>query len=763
MENLKSGSRVKEGERARAFQVSSIIGFLYTMSSLHSSSSRNFLFIAFCLWAVVCLAVFVVAHSEIRDVVRINEIEKQAAEAQGREYQPQRELWPGPLRFLPQAGIYIADAFVQMARGASWGSAVSRVFRGLGGAMLAAALIFLTTILGRRICNWIRMPAAGLNRPERFAVELAVGVAAFGIVFFCIGLVRAYRGWVVLGVLVAIAGGCRREFVEVGLRFRDLFRGLGGLFRNRIGLPFAVLAAVSVVVALPVTLVPAFSVDALVYHLAVPRAYLAHGGILELPWNIYAYFPMNTEMFFLAAMSLGGEVAAKFVHLAFGLAAAAGVYGYARRFVSQGPATAAMAAFISAPSVVWLLGFAYIDLLVALLIIAAVIAFTAYANGKQPEQSEENKAWPLVLGIILGALIGTKYSGIPVAALFGFMMLVLIRRRGGGAGDALKRVGAFALLAVLIGSPWLARNAVWTGNPIFPFAGVNYPYWDEEQQQEFTEFIRNYGYGDSKLERYALLPWNLSINSAFDYYPAGNYDGVIGPLLLILLPLMLGVRKGRDLGLVALLMLGGFLLFVFTTQQMRFFIPWLGPLIVLGLACAERAGPKFTIAALAAVCAVAITNTFISIVHVHRTGPLHYVLGVEDRGEFLDRQLKGEHRIYREVNKLEPATLTLLVNCGNLGYWCDRPFIHDSFIGTRTLMRVVDRGKTSEGIRDELRKMGVTHIGMEMRYFNVDMQNRKELEQVYDFLNTCTRQVFYFEFHKGLPDERVYVLFQLTD
>ncbi|TET34719.1 MAG: hypothetical protein E3J72_13565 [Planctomycetota bacterium] len=687
----------------------------------------------------------------------------QSAEAQGREYQPQRELWPGPLRFLPQAGTYIADAFVQMARGGSWGFAVSRIFRGLGGAMLAAALIFLTTILGRRICNWIRLPVTRLNRPERFAVELAVGVAAFGLVFFCIGLVRAYRGWVVLGVLVAIAGGCRREFVEVGFRFRELFRGLGNLFRDRIGLPFAVLAAVSVVVALPVTLAPAFSVDALVYHLAVPKAYLAHGGILELPWNIYAYFPMNTEMFFLAAMSLGGEIAAKFVHLAFGLAAAAGIYGYARRFVSQGPATAAMAAFVTAPSVAWLLGFAYIDLVVALLIVAAVIAFTAYADGKKPERPGENKAWPLVLGIILGALIGTKYSGIPVAALFGFMMLVLIWRRGGGAGNALKRVGIFALVAFLVGSPWLARNAVWTGNPIFPFAGVNKPYWDEEQQRELVQFVKNYGYGDSKLERYALLPWNISINSAFMYYPADNYDGIIGPLLLILLPLMFGVRKGRNLGLAALLMLGGFLLFVFTTQQMRFFLPWLGPLIVLGIACAERAGPKFTIVALAAVCAVAITNTFISIVHVHRTGPLHYVLGVEDRGEFLDRQLMGEHRFYREVNKLEPATLTLLVNCGNFGYWCDRPFIHDSFIGTRTLWRAADRQKTSEGIRNELRKMGVTHIGMEMRYFQVDMQRKKELKLVPDFLNKYTRPIFYFEFHKGQPDERVYVLYQLTD
>jgi len=403
--------------------------------------------------------------------------------------------------------------------------------------------------------------------------------------------------------------------------------------------------------------------------------------------------------------------------------------------------------------------------MVAHIVIAAVIAFTAYANGKESERPGGAWAWPVTLGIILGAFIGTKYSGIPVAALFGLMMLVLIRRMGGGARDALKYVGVFALVAVFVGSPWLARNAAWTGNPIFPFAGGENPHWDNNQEQDLVKFIKNYGYGESKLERYGLLPWNISINSAFMFFPADNYDGIMGPLLLILLPLMLGVRKGKVLGLVALLMLGGFLLFVFTTQQMRFFIPWLGPLIVLGIVCAEKAGPKFRIATLAAVCCIALTGILICVVEIHlKFRPLHYVLGLEDRDGFLDRQLLGEHRLYRAVNKLDPATtLTLLVNCGNFGYWCERPFIHDSVIGSQTLKRIAHERETPEGILMGLREMGVTHLGMEMRYFNVDMQNRKELEQVYDFLNTCTRQVFYFEFHKGLPGERIYVLFQLTD
>ncbi|MCU0858939.1 MAG: hypothetical protein MUC65_11120, partial [Pontiellaceae bacterium] len=38
-------------------------------------------------------------------------------------------------------------------------------------------------------------------------------------------------------------------------------------------------------------LLPPVRVDELVYHLAIPQYYLAHGGVTETPWNIYSYFP----------------------------------------------------------------------------------------------------------------------------------------------------------------------------------------------------------------------------------------------------------------------------------------------------------------------------------------------------------------------------------------------------------------------------------------------------------------------------------------
>jgi 4-amino-4-deoxy-L-arabinose transferase-like glycosyltransferase len=430
---------------------------------------------------------------------------------------------------------------------------------------------------------------------------------------------------------------------------------------------------------------------------------------------------MNAEMFFLAALALGGEIAAKFIHLAAGLAAAVGIYGYARRYVGIRAATVAAVSFLAAPSVVWLLGFAYIDLFLSLLLVGAVVAFTAYAV-------RGNTSWAPVMGFLMAGFIGSKFTGLPIMVLFAFGMLVLLRKRKVPSGTAVKTLAKFVLIALVLGSPWLVRNAVWTGNPVFPFIWGENEFWDDIERHNHVTFIRNYGYGhrDNPLERYGMLPWNLSINAAFSYYPADNYDGVIGPLLLILLPIMIFARKNAGLRAAALLMLGGFLMYAFTTNQLRFFLPWLGPFLVLGIVSASSAGPRYASAAFAFAAAIAIINLLVGFSIIHQQYPLRYVLGLMDRDAFLERKLKGEYKLYRAMNNLKPDSRTLLVHGGNFGYWAERPFIHDSFFEAWTLRKICIEGRTPEGVLKGLQKLGVTHLGVQHLYLDMDVKNEPE-------------------------------------
>ena len=62
-------------------------------------------------------------------------------------------------------------------------------------------------------------------------------------------------------------------------------------------------------------LAPAFANDALVYHLAVPKAFLQAGGLGHLPNNIYSLFPQQIEMLYLFALALGSDSLAQLTGL----------------------------------------------------------------------------------------------------------------------------------------------------------------------------------------------------------------------------------------------------------------------------------------------------------------------------------------------------------------------------------------------------------------------------------------------------------------
>ena len=45
--------------------------------------------------------------------------------------------------------------------------------------------------------------------------------------------------------------------------------------------------------------VPPVSRDALTHHLFIPKLYLHHGGIYEIPHLTFSYYPMNLDMLYL--------------------------------------------------------------------------------------------------------------------------------------------------------------------------------------------------------------------------------------------------------------------------------------------------------------------------------------------------------------------------------------------------------------------------------------------------------------------------------
>ncbi|MCE9582926.1 MAG: hypothetical protein K8T20_10560, partial [Planctomycetes bacterium] len=325
-----------------------------------------------------------------------------------------------------------------------------------------------------------RAPAAA-----RFAVEGGLGFASLMTLFHLLGLAGLVKAPVVVVVLLA---GCVAALVG-----RDL-RGLGSRFAAALSHPAVALAAPLVAVLLvaasfpPGILWPRESAgyDALEYHLQVPREWLAAGAIRGLPHNVYSYLPLNLEILSLALMALRGGafegmLAVQWLHASFAVATAALLGLWAAARTGSRPAGAASAALYLA--VPWNLvtgSLAYNEQATAFLGLAAwVILWEGPLTHRVMAAA----------GACAGAAIGTKLTAAGFLFLPALVAFALFRDREEGSSRTPPRRLALSLLvfglaAAAMHIPYLAQNAAWTKNPVFPFVTrvLGRAHWSEAEE-----------------------------------------------------------------------------------------------------------------------------------------------------------------------------------------------------------------------------------------------------------------------------------------
>lgn len=164
--------------------------------------------------------------------------------------------------------------------------------------------------------------------------NIAVGAAITSLLWFFLGLAGLFSS--IAAVIITVVG-----LVEGGLSFA---RVLGARNEDRVPEKAAVFdKALPVLMALPLALgfiaalAPPIAKDTLLYHFALPKAFIAQGGSAFIPGNIAGYLALGTEMHAVWAMLLGnlgspraGEAAAGAVVFMFFPLLLAAVYVWAR-------------------------------------------------------------------------------------------------------------------------------------------------------------------------------------------------------------------------------------------------------------------------------------------------------------------------------------------------------------------------------------------------------------------------------------------------
>ena len=225
---------------------------------------------------------------------------------------------------------------------------------------------------------------------------------------------------------------------------------------------------------------PPFDFDVREYHLQGPKEWFQEGRITTLQHNVYTSFPFLSESISLGAMVLHqdwwkGAIAGKLTLSGFQFLTALSLYGMCRRHIGIVPGLIAAVAFMSTPWTTRISIIAYAEGALTFFVTATVMLALLSV------QSAETKSRLRLIGatgFMAGSAMAAKYPGILSAVLpIGLFLAVNCWNRiktTDGNSNGLKRFSteAFVYVAMVVVAvgPWLIRNTVSEGNPVYPLA-----------------------------------------------------------------------------------------------------------------------------------------------------------------------------------------------------------------------------------------------------------------------------------------------------
>lgn len=199
--------------------------------------------------------------------------------------------------------------------------------------------------------------------------------------------------------------------------------------------------------------------DSLVYHMAVPQHYLEAQKIFLIEGNVYSNFPLNAEILFLGSLLLGNELGVKFLILGQVVFTLSLCAVFLKDFNTN--KVIPLIAVIIIGSNIQI----FTQIIQGNIDIFVAFSFTVYLL--HIFYSPFDRFSDFVLnGILGGILMGFKYQTGPFFIIPGIIFLSL-------KVISSKKQFSFLFLVPLISlitfSPWLIKNALLTGNPLYPF------------------------------------------------------------------------------------------------------------------------------------------------------------------------------------------------------------------------------------------------------------------------------------------------------
>ena len=503
---------------------------------------------------------------------------------------------------------------------------------------------------------------------------------------------------------------------------------------------FAVAYGLHVLWVLLLASVPPVSRDAMTHHLAVPQLWLQRGILAELPEINFSYYPQLLDLIYVLPLYFGNDIAAKYLHFVFALMTAAIIFLFVRRRIGAGWGALAGLMFLTIPVILKLSVTVYVDLGLIFFSAGAVFALALW------QEDSRHLRWLLAAAVCSGLALSTKYSAIISFFVMSLLLpLLFIKGRQDDANaqfSAVKFGTLFVAVSLLVFSPWMIRNQVLTGNPMYPLLQGVFGHRvtdsanvDNDAIVHASVVVDTMQIADSKglgpllvrkLVYEESLPYTLMIPVRIFYEGEDNdpqfFDGRLN-LLLLLLPLSLlysarkaAFRHKEVTFFAAYSILVVLLTFLAKDMRARWISAIIPPLVVLSVyglylindLLRRRLSGGAGIHPLTLLVGLLYfaPNLAYSLSLYRSIEPLPYLTGEISRDAYIAEH-RPEYSVIAAANKAVPQhgkALGLFI--GKRRYY----FTVDAIVLNEVFTSIADDAGSAKEIADRLKTLGYTHI-----------------------------------------------------
>jgi len=576
---------------------------------------------------------------------------------------------------------------------------------------LLLMILLVAYFLGKKFLKWLKIDFEFFLEETVFSVGLGFGILAYMTLFLgLLGLLYTPLFYGLLGVIFVFAIveilTSRKQIVK-----SNLATSPGSQFGFEY-LPIWILLGSFVLLNFIMSFTPELFYDSLVYHLGAPNYYVIKHKICEMPYNVGSYYPFNMEMLYTLGLLLKEEALPKLLHFSFGILCLGAIFSFSKRYFTRLVGGIACAIFYSIPLLAmnsWVTGN---DVALSYFFVLSIYALINYFG---PETSSINTTppirWLILSAIFSGIAMGTKYTGL--FTVFGILILIATYehfKRKKRFSEITKEILIFGVVVVATMSPWLIKNLIDTGNPIYP---ILYKWFGSENLIiNPTSGVFPGGLESLKLKEFFLSPWILTMK---------GQDSLtfIGPMFLLLIPIVFFVKKKRLINYLLLFFISTYIPWGMATFKTRYLLPALAALsIVIAWSMVNLVKwiPKYLGRLIPIIFAIFMGTNLYSVLMIMNFcyNPFNVLTGLETRSHYLSLTRPSypypSYEAFKYINENLPKDVKIMLIGEAKVHYLKRDFIFNDVHNFTPIVEWTKVSKNGDELYRKIKEEEVTHI-----------------------------------------------------